>query len=143
MTIDGARRDCETRRDLRNDESSEARARWVVVVPVEDAPLFHYLTKSFASVPDVSVVLERRRGRAVSEAPAHDGLAEDRRAQAQLVSNFGCRVIRRRPPVAPETPASRSRTLLWPNLRISDILTGTEERALRGVDAPPTNGRKT
>jgi hypothetical protein len=32
---------------------------------------------------------------------------------------------------------------LWPNLRISDILTGTEERALRGVDAPPTNGRKT
>jgi hypothetical protein len=132
---------CETRRDLRNDGSSEARSGWVVVVPVADAPLFDYLTKSFASVPDVRVVLERRQSRAASEASAHDGRGEDRRAQARVVSNFGCAVIRRPPPVAPETPSSRRRTLLWPHLRISDVVTWTDERAPRGVDAPPPSGR--
>jgi len=141
MTIDGARRDCETRRDLRNDESSEARSRWIVVVPVEDAPLFDYLTKSFASIPDVSVVLDRRNGRAESEASARDGRGQDRRAQACLVSNFGCAVIRRQP-AAPEAPTSRARTLLWPNLRITDVLARTEQSA-RGADVPPADGPKT
>jgi hypothetical protein len=136
MTIDGVWRGCETRRDLPNDESSEARTHWVVVVPVEDGSLFNYLTKSFASVPDVSVVLERRRGRG-NEAPARDGRGQDRREQARPVSNFGCAVIRRQPAVAPEPPTSRGRTLLWPNLRISDVLSA------RGSDVPPGNGRKT
>lgn len=136
VIIDGARRDCETRLDLPNEESSEPRARWVVVVPVEDAPLFNYLTKSFASVPDVSVVLERRRGRG-NEAPVRDDHGHDRRAEARPVSNFGCAVIRRQPAVAPEPPASRGRTLLWPNLRLSDVLSA------RGSDVPPANGRRT
>ena len=122
-----------------NDESSEARAGWVVVVPVKDAPLFHYLTKSFAAVPDVSVVLERRRGRAVSETAAHEGRREDRRAQARLVSNFGCAVIRRPSPAVPQAPAAaRGRTLLWPHLRITDILPRTEQRA----DSPRVNDRE-
>jgi hypothetical protein len=133
---------CETRRDLANDKASEARARWVVVVPLADAPLFDYLTKSFASIPDVSVVLERRRGRPVSEPAANDRGAEDRRAQAQPVSNFGCAVIRRQTPVAAETAALPGRTLLWPNLRITDVLAWREERSLQGAQTPPANGRK-
>jgi hypothetical protein len=133
MTIDGARRHCETHQNLSNNGSSEAWSRWIVVVPVEDAPLFEYLTKSFASIPDVSVLLERRQSRAVGEASARNGHGQDRREKARPVSNFGCAVIRRQPAVAPEAPTSRGRTLLWPNLRIDDVLTWT----------PPSNGRKT
>ena len=141
IAIDCAGGGCETHRGLHTNGSSEARARWVVVVPVEDATLFDYLTKSFASIPDVSVVLERRRGRPAGEAPGRAG-AEDRRAQARVVSSFGCAVIRRQPQVVPDTSASRGRTLLWPNLRITDVLTWTEESSLRGADGPPRNDRK-
>ena len=115
--------------------------RWVVVVPLEDARLFAYLTKSFASVPDVSVVLERRRGRPANAVTADDHRAEERRTRPRVVSNFGCSVIRRPAPVAPEPPASRPRTLLWPNLRITDVLTSPEESAPRGIDVPPPNAR--
>jgi hypothetical protein len=132
---------CQTRRDLHANGSSAARARWVVVVPLEDATLFDYLTKSFASIPDVSVVLERRRGRPAGEAPARDGGGEDRRTQARVVSSFGCAVIRRQPQVVPDTSPSHGRTLLWPNLRITDVLTWTEESALRRADAPPPHAR--
>ena len=125
---------------MTNAESPEARARWVVVVPLEDARLFGYLTKSFASIPDVSVVLERRRRRP-PDAETAEYRAEERRTQPRVVSNFGCSVIRRPAPVAPEPPASRPRTLLWPNLRITDLLTWTEESAPRGIDVPPPEAR--
>jgi hypothetical protein len=131
---------------LANDGSPEARARWVVVVPLEDTRLFAYLTKSFASVPDVSVVLERRRGRSANEVTVADRGADERRAHPRVVSTFGCAVIRRPVPIAPapvppDPPASRPRTLLWPHLRITDVLTWTEEGAPRGIDAPPPKAR--
>lgn len=136
ITIDAPRRRCDTPRELPNDDS-EAPARWVLVVPFEDARLFEYLTKSFASVRDVNVVLERRRGRSANEVRAHDRRGEERRAHPRVVTNFGCAVIRRTAPVVPDPPVSRHRTLLWPHLRLTDVLTWTEESAPRGIDAPP------
>lgn len=121
--------------------SPEARARWVVVVPLEDARLFAYLTKSFASLPDVSVVLERRRSRPANAVTADDHRVEERRTRPRVMSSFGCSVIRRPAPVAPDPPASRPRTLLWPHLRITDVLTSTEERAPLGIDVPPPKTR--
>lgn len=109
------------------------------MVPLADARLFAYLTKAFASVPDVSVVLERRSGRPANAVTA-EHRAEERRTPPRVVSNFGCSVIRRPAPVAPEPPA-RPRTLLWPNLRITDVLTWTEEGAPRGIDVPPPKAR--
>lgn len=126
---------------MTNDGSPEVRARWVVVVPLEDARLFGYLTKSFASIPDVSVVLERRRGRPANAVTANEHRAEERRTHPRVLSTFGCSVIRRPAPVAPDPPASRPRTLLWPNLRLRDVLTRTEESAPRGIDVPPPEAR--
>jgi hypothetical protein len=129
MVIDCARRRCETRRDLPNPETSEAPARWVVVVPLADAALFDYLTKSFAPVKDVRVVLDRRRARPADAASREP--APNRRADPRVVSNFGCAVIRR-PVAAPaEAPVSRPRTLLWPHLRIADVLSWPEDSATR------------
>lgn len=103
----------------------EAPARWVVVVPLEDAALFEYLKSSFASVPDVRVVVERRRVRGAAEESA-DNPRGDRRATAGVVSNFGCAVIRRPSPVVHD-PSSNGRTLLWPHLRVTDVLSWTEQ----------------
>jgi hypothetical protein len=120
---------------LPNPAPSETRARWVVVVPLEDAALFDYLTRSFAAVSDVRVVLERRRAR---PADSPEGPAQDRRARAPVVTNFGCSVIRRpaavvtAAAVVPDTPASNGRTLLWPHLRITDVLSWNEETVRRG-----------
>jgi hypothetical protein len=125
---------------LHTNGSSPARARWVVVVPLADATLFDYLTKSFASIPDVTVVLDRRRSRGGGEVLARDG-AENRRAEASVVSSFGCAVIRRQPQGVPDESVPRRRTLLWPNLRLSDVLPWSEESALRGADTPPPNAR--
>jgi hypothetical protein len=111
------------------------------VVPLEDARLFGYLTKSFASVPDVTVVLERRRGRPANTGVVDDQRVDERRAHPRVVSNFGCSVIRRAAPVAPEPPAARPRTLLWPNLRITDLVRQTDESAPRGIDVPPPRAR--
>ena len=126
---------------MTNDGPPEARARWVVVVPLADARLFGYLTKSFASIPDVSVVLERRRGRSANVVTASEHRAEERRTHPRVVSTFGCSVIRRPAPVAPDPPASRPRTLLWPNLRLADVLTWTEERPPREINVPPPEAR--
>ena len=106
------------------------------MVPLEDAALFNYLTKSFAAVPDVRVVLERRRGRAADAAP-DEGPVQDRRARARVVTSFGCSVIRRPAAVTPaavepEPPASNGHTLLWPHLRITDVLSWNEETVPRG-----------
>jgi hypothetical protein len=43
-------------------------------------------------------------------------------------------VIRRPAPVVLDKPASRGETLLWPNLRITDVLTWTEESAAHGTE---------
>jgi hypothetical protein len=108
-------------------------ARWVVVVPLGDDALFAYLTKSFASISDVKVVVERRHGRPANAVPADERRGEDRRVPSRVVSNFGCAVIQRPTPVVPDTSALPGRTLLSPHLRITDVVTWTEESVPRGT----------
>ena len=131
ITIDWSRPRSTPRGEAPNDGASEVPARWVVVVPVGDSALFEYLTRSFALVRDVRVVLERRRRQPEGAVPADDRGGKERRSQPRLLSNFVCAVFRRPVPLAVDKPAARGETSKWPHVRITDVATWTEESAPR------------
>jgi hypothetical protein len=84
--------------------------RYVVIVPRGATETLAYLTESFKNVPDVEVVVERRRSPAPSVRPL-----VDRRAAADprhVQEAFGCRLVRipraEAPAAPPEEPPAPS-----------------------------------
>ncbi len=100
------------------------RARLLLIVSPREAKLLAYLTRAFAGVEGVEVVLDRRRHeRRLRGGRTPDRRRADRRSMSgePVVSHlFGCRRVRL--PSRPSGGARRdrvaSRTLLWPGLRL-------------------------
>lgn len=65
--------------------------RYVVVVPCDAPDTLEYLMESFKDVPDVEVVLDRRRRSAAASAPQS---VERRNDHAAAVEAFGCTLVR-------------------------------------------------
>ena len=103
----------------------------LIVVPANDPALFEYLAASMRPVPDVEVILDRRRSRpAESQGGTEPATGVNRRRGRPPASAFQCLVIRRPAPAAEPAPAQpihdapteTPRTLLWPALRLRDVL---------------------
>jgi hypothetical protein len=103
----------------------------LIVVPANDPALFEYLAASMRAVPDVEVILDRRRSRpAEPQAATEPATGVNRRTGRPPSSAFQCLVVRRAAPVAEPAPAApipdatteTPRTLLWPALRLRDVL---------------------
>ncbi len=118
----------------------------LIVVPANDPALFEYLAASMRPVPDVEVILDRRRARpAESQAATEQVTGVNRRTGRPPASAFQCLVVRRPSPAAEpaqatptdaaptdaaptdeaptdEAPTEAPRTLLWPALRLRDVL---------------------
>jgi hypothetical protein len=74
--------------------------RYVVVVPPGAPETLAYLTESFKNIPDVEVVLDRRRSPATSGPPLVERRASDRPHWTR--DAFGCTLVRvATPPPAP------------------------------------------
>ncbi len=108
----------------------------LIVVPANDPALFEYLAASMRPVPDVEVILDRRRARrAESQAATEQVTGVNRRTGRPPASAFQCLVVRRPSPAAEPAQAAPTdaaptdeatteapRTLLWPALRLRDVL---------------------
>jgi hypothetical protein len=108
----------------------------LIVVPANDPGLYEYLAASMRPVPDVEVILDRRRPRpAESQAATEQVTGVNRRTGRPPASAFQCLVVRRPSPAAEaahaaladdaatsDAPTEASRTLLWPALRLRDVL---------------------
>jgi hypothetical protein len=81
--------------------------RYVIVVPASAPETLDYLVDSFRNVPDVQVVLDRRRRR-----PAGTPAPVERRVSRWSQEAFGCTLVRLGP-AAPE-PASGHTTTTTP-----------------------------
>jgi hypothetical protein len=67
--------------------------RYVIVIPVNSPETVAYLTESFKNVPDVEIIVDRRRPSGAAAPPVVERRAGHDRRRTQEA--FGCTLVRR------------------------------------------------